>query len=35
MCSEDKNFCVFLMIVFEIIDFVLDWDFIYEINKSF
>lgn len=33
MRSKDKNFCVFLMIVSETIDLVLDWDFIYEIYK--
>lgn len=35
MWSDDKNCFVFFMIVFEIIDFFLDWDFVYEINNSF
>lgn len=34
MRSDDKNCFVLFMIVSETIDFFLDWDFVYEINKS-
>lgn len=34
MRNEDTNCWIFFMIVSETIDLILDWDFVYEINKS-
>lgn len=31
MCSEKEICFLLFMMVFEIVDFILDWDFVYEI----